>query len=207
MFMKNLICAALFALAIPFSAQAQNADFGIVIGGGNDDGVSFDFRIGDDGFAFYNNDLFVPTRRVCGIQGVWIEVDGGDVEIFDLDIVDNRGRVQDIRVRQYFRAGSSSNVKPVHNRRGCIVGFKLDAETLGRWRGSRARVTLWGEQLRPNGRIRDIELGSTRVDDYYNRIEWHGRWQDRDQRDGDGRNRRDRRDRVQFCINGFCFGN
>lgn len=202
--MKNMILAGLCALAIPFTAQAQEPNFGIIIGDGNSEfSIDFGFHAGDDGFVIWNEEVYVPTRRMCGVENVWIEVRGGDVEINSLAIVGRRGRVQDIPVRQYFRNGSASNLKRVRLNGGCIAGFKIDADTLHSWRGNRARVTLMGERLGRHGRYQAVELGSTRVDSYGDRREWNDRWG----RDGD-EDRRPRRDgKVQFCINGICFEN
>lgn len=204
--MKSMI-TALLCLSASLSASAgeldlrgqgrgrPNVEIGIDFGGGG-----IEFRVGDDGFVSWNEDLYVPTRRECNLRSVYIGVRGGDVEINDLDVVFGNGEMQDIRVRQYFREGSYSNEKALRGGKRCLVGFKIDAKTLSRWRGSRARVTLYAEQVRPNGRVREVELGSVRVDDYFNRREWHGRWGGRD-----GRGLDEKDGKVQICIGGICF--
>lgn len=216
--MKKLI-AALLCLS-PLAATANdgfrgrpNVDVGIDFNFG---GGGIEFRAGDDGFVSWNDDLYVPTGRECNLVGVYVGVRGGDVEINDLDVVFGNGESQDIRVRQYFEDGGYSNVKALRGGKRCIMGFKIDAEALNRWRSSRARVTLYAQQVRPNGRIREIELGTVRISDYFNRREWHGRWgnwrrHDHDRRD-DRRDRRDGRpgssdDGFQICINGICVSN
>lgn len=194
--MKKVVMA-LLCLAAPLSAMGD--DFGIRIGA-DLGGVSIDFRAGDDGFVSWNDDLYVPTRRECNLIGVYVGVEGDAVEINDLDVVFGNGREQDVSVRQFFRPGSYSRAKSLNGGKRCIVGFKLDANTLSRARGSRAWVTLYGQQVRPNGRIREVKLGSVRIADYFNRREWHERWGDwrRHDRDRDD-------DKVRICIGGFCF--
>ncbi len=210
--MKTMI-TALLCLSASLSAKAAEVEFkfgpdrdrrngpNVEIGIDLKNG-GIEFRRGDDGFVPWNNDLYVPTARECNLKSVYIGVRGGDVEINDLDVVFGNGERQDIRVREYFREGSYSNEKALRGGKRCIVGFKIDANTLNRWRGSRARVTLYAEQVGRHGRVRDIELGSVRIDEYFNRREWHGRWGGRDGR-GWGNDRKN--DKPQICINGFCF--
>lgn len=213
--MKNVI-AALLCLA-PFAASADRFDSGVSIDF-NFGGGGIEFRTGDDGFVSWNDDLYVPTDRQCNLIGVYVGVEGEGVEINDLDVVFGNGDTQDIRVRQYFQEGSYSRVKYLDGGKRCIMGFKIDANTLSRWRGSRAWVTLYAQQLKPNGRIREVRLGTVRIADYFDRREWHGRWGNwrRHDNDRDQRHDRDHRgghrsgqgdDDFQICINGICVGN
>jgi hypothetical protein len=68
-----------------------------------------------------------PEREVINVggregefQGIRFEVRQSDVEILDLRIVYGNGQTEDVRVRQLFRAGSSSRVIPLGNPRRAV---------------------------------------------------------------------------------------
>ena len=68
-----------------------------------------------------------PVREVINVggregefQGIRFEVRQSDVEVLDLRIVYGNGQTEDVRVRQLFRAGSSSRVIALGNPRRAV---------------------------------------------------------------------------------------